>query len=61
MLGMTGMENIPVFDLRSGSGLRSSGFASGFFFLFFFLDAPDRVQCGRTSKFDVRPTTAAEH
>lgn len=34
------MENIPVFDLRSGSGLRSSGFASGFFFLFFFWTPP---------------------
>lgn len=40
MLGVTGMENIPVFDLRSGPGLRSSGFASGFFFLFFFFGRP---------------------
>lgn len=52
--------NIPVFDLRSGLGLRSSGFAFFFFFLFYFW-TPRIASNAVESKFDVRPTTAAEH
>lgn len=49
-----------MFDLRSGLELRSSGFASGFFSFFFFW-TPRIASNAVESKFDVRPTTAAEH
>lgn len=54
MLGEWQGWNIPVFDLRSGLGLRSSGFASGFFSFFFFFGRPGSrpMRSNRNLTFD---------